>query len=119
MSDEILPAGGLLVGRVQMPGFAFPRVVTVRGGRGIDITSKDAPTVRDICEKPDPAGYVAAAPSQSSSALSTEVFLYLGLPAVILVLQGITIFFLKIDKSMPEMHGDLAARRTASASAAN
>lgn len=64
-------------------------------------------------------GYVAAAPSQSSSALSTEVFLYLGLPAVILVLQGITIFFLKIDKSMPEMHGDLAARRTASASAAN
>ena len=64
MSDEILPAGGLLVGRVKMPGFAFPRVVTVRGGRVIDITSKDAPTVRDICEKPDPAGYVAAAPGQ-------------------------------------------------------
>ena len=51
MSDEILPAGGLLVGRVKMPGYTFPRVVTVRDGRIVDITSKDAPTVRDICEK--------------------------------------------------------------------
>lgn len=64
MSDEILPAGGLLLGRVKMPGHAFPRVVTVRDGRVVDITSKDAPTVRDVCEKPDPAAYVAAAPGQ-------------------------------------------------------
>ncbi len=64
MSDEILPADGLLLGRVKMPGFAYPRVVTVRGGRVVDITSNDAPTVRDICEKPDPAAYVAAAPGQ-------------------------------------------------------
>jgi len=64
MSDEILPPGGLLLGRVKMPGFAFPRVVTVRDGRVIDITSKDAPTVRDVCEKPDPAAYVASATGQ-------------------------------------------------------
>jgi fumarylacetoacetate (FAA) hydrolase family protein len=64
MSDEILPGGGLLLGRVKMPGFAFPRVVTVRDGRVIDITDKDAPTVRDVCEKADPAAYVAAAPGR-------------------------------------------------------
>ncbi len=64
MSDEILPAEGLLLGRVKMPGFSYPRVVTIRGGRVIDITSKDGPTVRDICEKSDPAAYVAAAPGQ-------------------------------------------------------
>jgi fumarylacetoacetate (FAA) hydrolase family protein len=64
MSDEILPPSGLLLGRVKMPGFVFPRVVTIRDGRVIDITSKDAPTVRDVCEEPDPAAYVAAAPGQ-------------------------------------------------------
>jgi fumarylacetoacetate (FAA) hydrolase family protein len=62
MSDEILPPSGLLLGRAKVPGFAFPRVVTIRGGRVIDITSPDAPTVRDVCEKPDPAAYVASAP---------------------------------------------------------
>ena len=30
------PIGGLLLGRVKMPGFAFPRVVTVRDGRVIE-----------------------------------------------------------------------------------
>jgi fumarylacetoacetate (FAA) hydrolase family protein len=64
MSDEILPSGGLLIGRAKVPGFAYPRVVTVRDGRVVDITSKDAPTVRDVCEKPDPAAYVASAPGQ-------------------------------------------------------
>ncbi len=64
MSDEILPPNALLVGRVKLPGFAFPRVVTIRDGRVVDITSSDAPTVRDVCEKPDPAAYVAAARGQ-------------------------------------------------------
>ena len=64
MSDEILPPGGLLLGRAKLPGFAYPRIVTVREGRIVDITSKDAPTVRDVCEKSDPAAYVASAPGQ-------------------------------------------------------
>ncbi|RYE07670.1 MAG: fumarylacetoacetate hydrolase [Hyphomicrobiales bacterium] len=61
MSDVTIPQDGLLVGRVRTPGSAFPRVVTVRNGRVIDITAKSAPTVRDVCELADPAGYVAAA----------------------------------------------------------
>jgi fumarylacetoacetate (FAA) hydrolase family protein len=64
MSDEILPAAGALLGRAKVPGFAYPRIVTVRNGRVIDITGKDAPTVRDICERPDAAAYVATAAGQ-------------------------------------------------------
>jgi fumarylacetoacetate (FAA) hydrolase family protein len=61
MSDAILPVGGVLLGRAKVPGFAYPRVVTVRDGRLVDITSRDAPTVRDVCETPDPAAHVGAA----------------------------------------------------------
>ena len=58
---DMLPKDGLLLGRATVPGFSYPRVVTVRGGRVLDITGKSAPTVRDICEMRDPAGYVASA----------------------------------------------------------
>jgi len=51
----------VLLGRVRVPGSAFPRIVTVRGGRVVDITAKSGATVRDICEMADPASYVAAA----------------------------------------------------------
>jgi fumarylacetoacetate (FAA) hydrolase family protein len=61
MSAAILPEGGLLLGRARVPGFACPRIVTVRDGQVVDITAKAAPTVRDICEMPDPAAYVAGA----------------------------------------------------------
>ncbi|MBA3480036.1 MAG: fumarylacetoacetate hydrolase, partial [Lautropia sp.] len=44
-----------------MPAADGPVVVTVRGGEVLDITSPLAPTVRDICEMPDPAAYVATA----------------------------------------------------------
>jgi fumarylacetoacetate (FAA) hydrolase family protein len=61
MSATIVPEGGLLLGRARIPGFAYPRIVTVRDGQVVDITAKAAPTSRDICEMPDPAAYVAAA----------------------------------------------------------
>ena len=57
----ILPSDGVLLGRVRVPGSAFPRIATVRGGRVVDITAKSGATVRDICEMEDPASYVAAA----------------------------------------------------------
>jgi fumarylacetoacetate (FAA) hydrolase family protein len=64
MTDATIPQDGLLLGRARVPGFSFPRVVAVRNGRVIDITSATAPTVRDVCEQPDPAAYVAAATGQ-------------------------------------------------------
>lgn len=53
---------GVFLGRVRLDGGGYPRVVTVREGKVVDITAKAGPTVRDICEMDDPAGYVKAAP---------------------------------------------------------
>ncbi len=56
-----LPAEGIFLGRARTTGIAHPLVVTVRGNEIVDITSSDAPTVRDVCEMDDAAGYVSAA----------------------------------------------------------
>lgn len=56
-----IPADATLLGRIFDPAVAGPAVVTVRDGMVIDITARAAPTVRDICEMSDPAGYVASA----------------------------------------------------------
>ncbi|MCA0058265.1 MULTISPECIES: fumarylacetoacetate hydrolase family protein [unclassified Mesorhizobium] len=56
-----LPAEGLFVGRARSSDASHPLVVTVRDGTVFDITSSTAPTVRDICEMADPAGYVRSA----------------------------------------------------------
>jgi fumarylacetoacetate (FAA) hydrolase family protein len=64
-----LDAGGLWLGRVWRAGVG-PAVVTLRGGRVIDITARAAPTVRDVLELPDPAGHVAAAPGEDIGPLA-------------------------------------------------
>ena len=51
-----LPAEGIFLGRARTTGIAHPLVVTVRGNEIVDITSGDAPTVRDVCEMDDAAG---------------------------------------------------------------
>ena len=55
---------GTLIGRIWDPEAQGPAVVTVRGGRVIDITARAAPLVRDICEMDDPGGYVRTAPGR-------------------------------------------------------
>jgi len=55
-----LPSGTVL-GRVWRPGVG-PAVVTLRGGRVVDITARGAATVRDILALGEPAAHVAAAP---------------------------------------------------------
>ena len=56
-----LPAGGTFLGRIRAPSAAHPLIVTVRDGAVVDITSRQGPTVSDICEMADPAAYVRAA----------------------------------------------------------
>lgn len=60
-----LPDDGVFVGRIWSSEVGGPCVVTIRNGSVIDITSRQAPTVRDICEMDDPARHVrtAAGPS--------------------------------------------------------
>ncbi len=52
---------GVLIGRIWNPQVGGPCVVTIRDGWVVDITSGEAPLVRDICEMDDPAGYVRSA----------------------------------------------------------
>jgi fumarylacetoacetate (FAA) hydrolase family protein len=56
MTTDTLPidaSDALLVGRVWHPAVAGPAVVAVRGDQLVDITAS-SPTVRDLCEAPDP-----------------------------------------------------------------
>lgn len=64
-----LPADGTFLGRVHAPDVAHPLVVTVRDGTILDITAKQAPTVRDICEMSDPAAYVRSAKGRAVGGL--------------------------------------------------
>ncbi|UJQ94525.1 fumarylacetoacetate hydrolase family protein [Mariluticola halotolerans] len=60
-SPAIVPDKGVFLGRAQLPGYVYPRLVTLRDGVVTDITTRAAPTARDICEMDDPARYVAQA----------------------------------------------------------
>lgn len=61
MAERIVPPGGVYLGRARHPGFAHPLVITTHDGEVFDITSADAPTMRDVCEMADPVGFVEAA----------------------------------------------------------
>jgi len=61
VTNPVVPERGILLGRASVPDAAHPLVVTVRDGALYDITSRLAPTVRDVCELDDPADYVAGA----------------------------------------------------------
>ncbi|NBR03759.1 MAG: fumarylacetoacetate hydrolase [Alphaproteobacteria bacterium] len=50
-------AGASLVGRVWNPAASGPCLVTVSDGVVYDITTSRAPTMRDLLEQDDPAGY--------------------------------------------------------------
>jgi len=58
---DFLPKDGTFLGRLWSPQVQGPSVVIVRNGRVMDITTRKAPLVRDVCEMADPAGYVRQA----------------------------------------------------------
>ena len=54
-----IPSSGCFVGRVWRAGIG-PCLVTIREGRVLDITTRAAPTMRDLLEQADITAYVAA-----------------------------------------------------------
>ena len=70
-ASNILPAEGIFFGRALIPRTLHPVVVTVRDDTVFDITATAAPTVRDVCEMDDPAGYVATAAGRPIGKLET------------------------------------------------
>ena len=70
--ENILPsdhAAASLVGRIWNPDAAGPSLVCVRDGAILDITSADAPTMRDLLEMDDPASFVRSALGASLGAV--------------------------------------------------
>ena len=63
MTDNLIDTStnGLFIGRVWNPAVSGPSLVTLRDGNLIDITSKDAPTLSALLERPDAAEFVRAA----------------------------------------------------------
>ncbi len=59
---------GRWLGRVWRPGIG-PCIVTLRGDDLVDITAREAPTVRDVLEHDDPIAYVSAAEGEAIGAL--------------------------------------------------
>lgn len=51
---------GTFVGRMWLPAAAGPALVVLRQGILVDITSRTAPTMRDLLEMDDPVGFVRA-----------------------------------------------------------
>ena len=64
----------VLLGRAWLPEVDGPVVVTVRGEDDVvDVTSRAAPTVRDVCEMQDPAGWLAAAPGRTIGTVASLI----------------------------------------------
>jgi fumarylacetoacetate (FAA) hydrolase family protein len=74
--------GGTLLGRVWNPAAGGPSVVTLRDGQVIDITTRAAPTARDICETEAPAAYVSAAAGTPLGSLAEIAAVPVGDPQV-------------------------------------
>lgn len=60
---------GAFAGRIWREGIG-PCLIAIREGRVLDITSRALPTIRDLCETPDPAKAVIAAEGEVLGAVS-------------------------------------------------
>lgn len=59
MSKLNLPGTGIFVTRIWRPGTG-PALAVLRDGALVDVTSPEAPTMRDLLELDDPAGWLSA-----------------------------------------------------------
>ncbi|OBZ97018.1 fumarylacetoacetate hydrolase [Pararhizobium polonicum] len=62
---------GTFVGRVWRPDAAGPALVVLRGGALFDITSREVPTMRDLLELDDPAGFLSGREGERLAPLET------------------------------------------------
>lgn len=61
---------GTFVGRVWRPDVEGPSLVTVRNGELIDITSRAAPTMRDLLDLDDPVAHARSAPGEALASIA-------------------------------------------------
>jgi len=73
MGAAELPRGGQFVGRVWRPDKEGPGLVTIRDGILYDVTTRRAPTMRDLLEMLDPGGHIALLRGEALGA-AEEIF---------------------------------------------
>jgi fumarylacetoacetate (FAA) hydrolase family protein len=61
---------GTFVGRIWRPEANGPSLVVVRDGALVDITSKEAPTMRDLLEKDDPVAFVRSQKGEAAGSVA-------------------------------------------------
>ena len=66
-------ASGTFVGRVWLDEARGPALVHLRDGVLHDVTSRDAPTMRDLLEQEDPVAWLRAQPARSLTPLADAV----------------------------------------------
>ena len=66
-------AAGTRVGRLWDAAAGGPLLVTLREGRVVDVTAREAPTMRDLLELDDPVGYLAATRGRDLGPLADHV----------------------------------------------
>lgn len=111
MLSELSPRG-VWLGRVHRPGVG-PCVVTLRGGELVDITSKRAPTVRDVLERPDSAEYVQSASGNVLDPNSDEYFWLAPCDLQSIKACGVTFAGSMVERVIEEKAGGDAAKAEA------
>jgi len=70
---------GTFVGRIFRSGYGGPSLVVLRDGMIVDITSAEAPTMRDLLERDDPVSFIRGRRGETVAPL--EAIMNLELPA--------------------------------------
>ncbi len=71
MTLPVLDPNGLWLGRIERQGIG-PCVVTLRDGRVVDITSRSAPTTRDVLEQNNAVDYIRSAQGEDIGPIGAE-----------------------------------------------
>ena len=113
-------AEGSFVGRVWLDAVDGPSVVSIRDGGLVDITSRDIPTMRDLCEHEDPAalarsasgtevGSAKEALSASVGAATNGLKLLAPIDLQVIKAAGVTFAHSMLERVIEEQaHGDPA-----------
>ncbi len=68
--DEKTFAEGTFIGRAWLDTVGGPVITTIRDGRLVDVTSRAAPTVRDVLEREDAPHHILSTPGRDICAIS-------------------------------------------------
>jgi fumarylacetoacetate (FAA) hydrolase family protein len=113
--DATEAGAGLWVGRILDPASGGPGVVALRDGELLDVTCREVPTVRDLFERDDAAGWLRAAPGRPLGGVEALADLPLLAPCDLQALMacGVTFARSMLERGLGERAGGDPARAEA------